>query len=443
MSKNIKILFLLAFISKLIISLFIPLTLDEYYYLVWGQTPQLSYFDHPPMTGWLMIFGNYFKSISPEAIRWPFILLSHGTLYVWYLILKPYLSPKYLFYFILVALFNPLWGLGVFVATPDIPLLFFWSCSIYFTYKLYQKPSSINYIALGAALGLGFLSKYQIVLFVPCLILFILNTKSFKHLLNIKVVLSILAGLLFSLPVLLWNYQHDWASFDFQWNHGMKATEWKWFWPLEYVLGQFLIIFPIFAILAFKNSPAKHPLSSLHNFIIFPLLFFLYSSFKNHVEANWAIMAYPSLYALAFINSNEKSLSWIKKSLIFWVTLLSAILIFITFPNQKIKSSRLFESNKFKNVLTFSKNHTPVLAFSYQLTSYLRFNVDENICKFPKYGRTDFYNFLKTCETIPQHFYFLLPTGTVYPLEKDFPELEIIKTIKIDDAFFALEVKRK
>ncbi|NQZ18687.1 MAG: glycosyltransferase family 39 protein [Bdellovibrionales bacterium] len=446
MTTDLKKLFLITLGIKLFAALFIPLTFDEYYYLIWGQNPRLSYFDHPPMTGWLMSIGQLFKNLKIEAIRWPFLALTHGTLYVWYLILKDHLSKKHLYYFFLVALLNPLWGFGVFIATPDIPLLFFWSLSIFYTLKLFEKPTGINYFLLGASLGLGFLSKYQIVLFVPCLLFFVIQKKAYDKVLNPKVLIAIMAGLVFCSPVLAWNYMNEWASFDFQWNHGMKSSHhWKWFWPLEYFLGQLLILFPAFFYIAVKKDDKEYPLSSLIHFIIFPFLFFLYSSFKSHVEGNWAIMIYPTVYALAFVKMPQSSLKWVRHTLTFWGTLfvLCFVIIFSSHLIPGINRLKLFESQKFEASIEYARDKENVLPYNYQMTSYLSHYLGKELCKFPKYGRIDFYNFQEKCQELPEHFFYLLPLDHQPPLEEDFPGFQIVGKDKIDKSFYSIEVRKK
>jgi 4-amino-4-deoxy-L-arabinose transferase-like glycosyltransferase len=50
----------LSLAIKIVLAILIPLSLDESYYWVWGQNPQLSYYDHPPMVGWLFFLGRGF-----------------------------------------------------------------------------------------------------------------------------------------------------------------------------------------------------------------------------------------------------------------------------------------------------------------------------------------------------------------------------------------------
>ena len=48
----------LIILIKLLMAYLMPITSDESYFYLWGQFPALNYYDHPPLTGWIMaLFG--------------------------------------------------------------------------------------------------------------------------------------------------------------------------------------------------------------------------------------------------------------------------------------------------------------------------------------------------------------------------------------------------
>ena len=441
MNFSIKNILIISLICKFALSLFIPLSLDEYYYFLWGQHLSISYFDHPPMVGWLMFFSGPLKFISEGAIRWPFLLMSFGTLLIWLKMLKPHLDEKKLVGFLLIALFNPLWGWGVFIATPDIPLLFFWSLAMFYCEKILWSNSLKNYLLFGFALGMGFLSKYQIVLFLPCLFILLWQQKKFSKLLTTKTIYAIIVAALTCLPVFIWNMQNDWASFDFQWNHGMNFKYWKWSMPVEYVFSQIFIIFPTFLLFFFTKNKKwrKHWLLP---FAIFPFVFFLYSSFKGHVEANWVIMALPSLYALACTYTTPQLWKWSKRTLYLWTIIFMAALTLVLFKeNFPVEKVKLFEAEKFKNILPEIKGNETYFAYSYQLAGFLSFKKNRLICKFPKYGRPDHFLYIASCQSLPKKFYYISQNTDRWPIEKDFPSHKITNERPIDANYKLIEVQ--
>ena len=442
MSRPVFFVFAVSFFSKLILSLWIPVSLDESYYYLWGQFPSLSYFDHPPMTGWIMVISQSFRGIAEGAIRWPFIVMGHGTLWVWILIAQSMMSQQKIFLFLLVALLNPLWGMGAFFATPDIPLLFFWSLSLYFCGKVVSSESLFAFIGLALSLGLAFLSKYQVVLFLPCLVLLLWQQGKWKLLLKPKTWISVVIALLVCTPVLYWNFNNDWASFDFQWNHGMDSKYWKWTYPIEYIATQFFLIFPVFFIFIFGRDQNWRS-HWLLPFAVFPYLFFLYSSFKGRVEANWVIMSFPPLYALAMSSIENFQLKKVVFTLRLWAVLFVAALLLPIVKTPDIeKNIKLFEAEKFSPILKSINDDKKYLTYSYQLSGYLSFKKGRLFCKLPKYGRMDHMDFIDECKKRPDHFFYITEWDQNPSIHIDFPGWKKIGEIKVNETYKIIEIKK-
>ncbi|MGZ5279436.1 MAG: glycosyltransferase family 39 protein, partial [Pseudobdellovibrionaceae bacterium] len=244
---SIKRIWLFTLLLKLLAAALIPLSTDEAYYWVWSLHPQLSYYDHPPAVSWLFWLGHAFEFLG-HAVRWPAVVLGHCTLLVWFLtwrlLFKDQLEEKKFSWWMTLALCSPLLGFGSIIVTPDLPVLFFWSLSLYFLLRVFKFQTARDYIWLGVSLGLGFCSKYHIVLFVPFVFLFILFEKQWSQIRWKYVGLTVLFGLLFCSPVLIWNYLNDFASFKFQMKHGLSRPDYKFYWTWTYVLAQTLVLFP-------------------------------------------------------------------------------------------------------------------------------------------------------------------------------------------------------
>ncbi|MEQ1878370.1 MAG: glycosyltransferase family 39 protein, partial [Bdellovibrionia bacterium] len=165
MSKVWK-LWLITLAVKLVIGAWLPLFSDETYYWFWSHFPRLSYYDHPPFVAWLYWLGHSLEGFG-QAVRWPGIIFGHLSLLVWLKLFEPYLDPNRLKFYLFFYLLNPLVGWGSLAVLPDTPLLFFWPLSIYFLLRLLETRDWRWGLAIGAALGLGFTSKYHMVLFVP------------------------------------------------------------------------------------------------------------------------------------------------------------------------------------------------------------------------------------------------------------------------------------
>lgn len=427
LTKNSTLLkiFLFSVLAKIVLAFFIPIAGDESYYWFWGQNLQLSYFDHPPAVAWLTLISNFFYNLFPPdlmslSFRLPFIFLSSLTLFVW---LKNYSLENEdrgdLVLFSILYLLNPLLGLGGIFATPDIPLMLFWSLAYFSVLKIRLTQKRLWYILLGVSLGLGFCSKYHIVLFPPAVLIALLWLKDYKLIQFRKLFLTFIFGLIFCAPVLIWNAQNDWASFNFQLNHGLNAPKpYDWKWTAGYFLAQSLIFNPV--ILFYL---VKHVQKSFSKSMAFSQwAFFTYSSFKAVVEGNWTITAH--VQALAAVDKKFKD--YFKFSLIyaslFWLGLIAVLLT--PFGTEKL---RLFpQSHMATQIYNATKDYRPLYGPTYQISSLLHFISKEPVYKLKGLSRHDFYDRMPQSFPVENTFYVLKYTHSGWPAWIENYKLELI-----------------
>ena len=390
-------IWLIALVIKSALAIWLPLSNDEAYYWVWGHHPQWSYFDHPPAVGWLMWLGTFFESIGNGA-RLPGVWLGHFTLLIWHRILRPFLDEERGRFWLIFVLLSPFLGIGSLIITPDVPLLFFWSLSLLILLRLLEKPTALNYTALGVSLGLGFCSKYMIVLFVPITCVWLGVSGRWRDVRWRYVPITIAFGLAFCFPVLYWNHLNDWASFRFQIDHGLGSKDWNPIYPAEYLLGQILLLFPPIAWLATRRQEPKEA-RFLHYFGWLPICFFFYSSFKAHVEGNWPIMAHPSLLALAFLNApalNPARMRLLKVTMAVWI--LAHLIVFTEVAHHWVpvdpKNLKTSELTRYDIFIPEMNRSEPVFLGSYQAAATVSYKLRRQIYKLGGLNRRDFYDFL-------------------------------------------------
>jgi hypothetical protein len=103
------------------------------------------------------------------------------------------------------------------IATPDVPLLLFWSLALLFLYRAIFGESRLSWVVAGAMMGLAFDSKYTGIFLPLGLFLFLLLSTAHRRFLKSPwPYLSLAVAQLFAIPVYLWNAQHGFASFLFQ-----------------------------------------------------------------------------------------------------------------------------------------------------------------------------------------------------------------------------------
>ena len=102
-------------------------------------------------------------------------------------------------------------------STPDVPLVLFWSLSLWSLEKALFKARFHHWLLAGIWMGLAFNSKYTAVLLPFGLMLFlILSPTQRKKLLQAGPWLSLIVCCAVAYPVYYWNAQNDFVSFAFQ-----------------------------------------------------------------------------------------------------------------------------------------------------------------------------------------------------------------------------------
>ena len=161
--KHNKTFFLLFIwtLANILTASFSELYTDEAYYWVYTLFPAWGYFDHPPMTAW-MIQAGYSLFENEFGVRFIAILFSTGFIYFLYKLTPKKNQPIY--WYIIFSIF-PLHFFG-FLAVPDTAFLFF-SGLFFFIFKKYLEKNNLSHtVILGIVIALLFYSKYHAVLVV-------------------------------------------------------------------------------------------------------------------------------------------------------------------------------------------------------------------------------------------------------------------------------------
>jgi 4-amino-4-deoxy-L-arabinose transferase-like glycosyltransferase len=250
--RRILLFTALFYLLRLFMISHLDLAPDEAYYWYWGKHPALSYLDHPPMTSYIMAFftalgGNteFFVRIGGLLMTVIALIFLYGTVRV----LFPG-SKRTAWETLFLCNITILFSAGCIIQTPDTPMLVFWMAALYCSSRLLTEGAGFWWYLWGAALGLGLLSKYTVILIVPCFFAFLLFSRPYRHWLWRKEpYLSLLIGCLIFLPVLIWNWRHEWLSFAFQLHQGLAPNTRSAVSKLgDYIAGQAGIITPLFFV---------------------------------------------------------------------------------------------------------------------------------------------------------------------------------------------------
>lgn len=333
------ILIAITFLRLLYIQ-WIELAPDEAYYYTWSKNLQWGYYDHPPMVGFLIWIFTSLAGQGEFGVRLGWVLIGALLSFVLFQMGREMFgSDRAGFFSALLMNIALLASTGAVIVTPDGPQALFWVVAVFSVFKAVDGKSGTWWMVTGVALGLGLLSKYTMILFAPCIFLFLLSSEEGrKWLLRKEPYLAFLLGLLIFSPVILWNGQHDWVSFRFQLSHGLEVKKsvglryFGEFWAGQAgVLSPLLFLALVWAMVRSAVEGFRHRKN--HLLLLFwtsaPILvFFAYTSIRTKVEANWPALAYFSaVVALAGI-AGERWAGWKKtQKRLTWVTLASALLV--------------------------------------------------------------------------------------------------------------------
>ena len=223
-ARAVVLVILGASLLRLGLASITDLGLDEAYALAVGRQFQLSWFDHPPLTFWIVgalaaLFG---PDVPAFVLRLPFIALSAATTWLLFRLTARHFGDR-----------AGLWAAFLFTAAPffflsagswlvpDGPLCFFLVVAALALSNVVldqdRAPHWRDWLIAGVALGLALLSKYHAALFALGVVVYFAAHPRlrFWFLRPQPYIAALLAAVLF-LPVVIWNAGNGWASFAFQ-----------------------------------------------------------------------------------------------------------------------------------------------------------------------------------------------------------------------------------
>lgn len=196
----------------------IGLSGDAAHYALYGAYPAWSYFDHPPLIGWMQALVEQFTTSNLGLRLWPLALMlaSSAVLYRFARELFPEESPWLGFNAVLVLQSGIIFMLMGMSMLPDDPLLLFFLLSARALYRTITLDQARGWLWVGLWFGLAGLSKYTAVTLVASAGVLMISERRWSQLRTPWPWLAILIALAVISPVLWWNWQHAWISFRYQ-----------------------------------------------------------------------------------------------------------------------------------------------------------------------------------------------------------------------------------
>lgn len=193
------------------------LLFEEAYYWNYAKHLDIGYLDHPVMVAWIIRLFIALMGNTEFAVRAGAFLCWLVTAWFSYRLTRDVLGRAAAYRALaLVAVLPVYFFFGLFMS-PDAPLTACWAAAIYFMHRIVVREEPRAWLWLGVAIGLGMISKYTVVLLGTAIVLFVLiDRPSRKWLTRPEPYVAALIALVLFSPVIVWNWQQDWASFTFQ-----------------------------------------------------------------------------------------------------------------------------------------------------------------------------------------------------------------------------------
>lgn len=320
-----------VFLIRLSFSAFIPLIDDEAYHWSWSWNDNLSlsYFDHPGAIAWLEALSTTILGHNYFSVRLPsFICFSLATFFLYKLaheLFNKKVAETYIYLFLAI----PFFGLGGLVASPEPLFALSWVLGLYVFFKGYKTNPDYSlwktWILLGLIMGFGLNSKFIIAMLAFGFGLYLLSTpERRKDLIHPAPWLGVLIATIICLPIFIWNIQHDWPGFKYQFHDRHSGTEASFSRWLQWLAAQFLFYTPPGFILiwySFSKKIKSFKTEFSTRFLIcmaLPSLIVFYPQpyFAEH-KPHWSGAAIMTLFLLSahvLQNMSEKSKKYWKLS---------------------------------------------------------------------------------------------------------------------------------
>lgn len=295
----------------------IGLSQDEAYQWIWSKHLALSYYSKPPGIAFIQFIGTHLFGDTEFGVRFFSPLFAAILSIIVLRFLAREIGARLAISLLLVVSATPLLGVGSILMTIDPPLVLCWTWALIAGWRAVQPDGQTRqWLIVGLAMGLGFLCKYSAAYQIICfLIFFALWPQARAHLRRPGPWLALLIFLICTTPVVIWNWQHGWATVHHVAGNAGLDSHWKptlrYFW--DFLLAESALLNPVFfigaiwAMFGFWKLRCERPLW-LYFFCMSAPVFLghLLYSFHSRILPNWIAPAVLPMFCLMVVYWNER-----------------------------------------------------------------------------------------------------------------------------------------
>lgn len=364
-SKLFAVILTVLTLLRVAISAVFPLAADEAYHWEWSRHLAFGYYDHPPMTAYVIHIFTTLLGDNEIGVRFGAVVCMTLASVVMFKFGRDISGDdRVAFWAGLLVNIIPVFNVFFVYMSTDPATIFFWALTLWIIYRAIFQGRKHYWYLLGLALGGALLTKFLNLIFIPSIALFIVCSKEHRGLLLRKE--PYLAGLVAFLivsPFIYWNATHDWATFVFNLSarHNVQVDPRH---LVEYIGGQVLVVSPfLFLGYIWLNWRCwVRGLSKQHGLHLFLATtssvmfgFFLLISLIRSVGAHWPAAGYLTscvgLPYYALVEKDALMLRHARKSVITALVILGVVYAFLFavyfFPAPMVDfASRFVEESK-------------------------------------------------------------------------------------------------
>jgi hypothetical protein len=237
-------------VPQLVLAGHLGLITDEAHYALYGLHLDWSYFDHPPLVGWLQALVLTVASGELALRLWAIVLSAASGALLYRLVRRLFPDESPWTACVAVALWatSPIVHFTGIALVPEDVLLPAALLVMHALVSVLRWGSLRQWLLLGAALGLAGLAKYTAASLVVGVAGALLLSHRARDLRGPGPWLAMAVAALLVAPVVLWNASHDWVSFRYQLHHGTAGRSWSVVNFLESRAGELLAYGPALVI---------------------------------------------------------------------------------------------------------------------------------------------------------------------------------------------------
>ncbi len=285
-----------ACVLRLVFAGSVEMMPEETYYWNYSRHLSIGYLDHPPMVAWLIRAATAVFGQNEFGVRAGALLCGALTSIFVYRLTRNLFGAAAALAALLLVQSLPYFFLSGLLMTPDAPLAAAWAASLYFLERALLGNQSRAWWYAGICLGLGMISKYSIALLGPVAAAFMLwDPQSRRWWARSEPYVGALLALIIFSPVIIWNAQHEWASFAFQTARRLAETPQ---FALHKLIGSVIVLITPTGLLAViaallgrygGNAPADAARRRrlLNLAILVPIAVFAAFSLRHEVKLDW------------------------------------------------------------------------------------------------------------------------------------------------------------